>query len=77
MQYVFNRGPIQVGLRFGAAMFQQLETRRERLDGSFHAVAAYAAQFHQVVGSGNSYEEPPVFAEDPPEFRWIHARRDR
>ena len=55
----------------------QREAVSESADSLGDTIAPRAAQLEEIVGSGNSDEKAAAIAQNPPEFRRIHAPRDR
>ncbi len=53
------------------------ETVSKSIDRLGYTIAPRAAQLDEIAGSGNGDEEAAAVPQYPPEFRRIHARRDR
>ncbi len=53
------------------------EAISESIDRLADTIAPRAAQLDEIVRGGNGDEEAPAVPQNPPEFRRIHAPRDR
>ena len=77
MQDIVNRGRVEIGRGRDAALLGEREIARKRLDGSRGAVAAFAAQFNEIIRRGDGDQEASLGPQDASEFGRIHSPRDR
>jgi len=77
MQNVLNACSVEIGRGGDSAPIDERESLCECLDSSRHAVAARAAQFDQVVRSGQRNQQASAVAQNAAEFGRIHPRCDR
>jgi hypothetical protein len=77
MQDIANGGGGEINGGRNAALLNEREIVRERLDSSGHAVTAFAAQFNEIIRRGDGDQEASSGPQDTPEFGRIHPPRDR
>lgn len=76
MEDVFYGFGVQVGSGGDAALVDDLELRRECVDGLGDAFPSGAAQFEEIVGCRDGDQQAAIFAQDAAKFGRVHACGD-
>ena len=77
VQKILNGGSVEIGGGRDATLLGEGEVAREGFNRSRDAVAAFAANFNQVIGRGDGNQKASVGAQDALEFWRIHPARNR
>ncbi len=77
VQEILNGGSVEIGGGRDATLLGEGEVAREGFNRSRDAVAAFAANFNQVIGRGDGNQKASVGAQDALEFWRIHPARNR